>query len=285
MNSTKHSFSEPPASPARPFSLPIYLLLVFGLSWPFQIAYGLLEMTPTSSFLLSSLSMVMVSVATFIAGRYLFRDGFINAGWSWGKPVHYVLTFLLALLIFALPVAVEAVFGLREFPAGLLLWPILGNFAVYLILTLIPGFGEEFGWRGYMLPRLARMMSIRKALLLHGLIWWAWHLPTLVGVAAKDESLGSILAMRIIILLAVTLIPSVMNAILYAYVWSASGSLAVASFYHSAYDEVRDAIERSLGFAPWFSLWEMGVTTILGLAALTYPYPSLKGGERKSPSF
>ena len=50
----------------RPFSLTIYLLLVFGLSWPFQIAYAVWGTTPTASYLLSSISMVMVTVATFI---------------------------------------------------------------------------------------------------------------------------------------------------------------------------------------------------------------------------
>jgi len=77
----------------RPFSLTIYLLLVFGLSWPFQIAYAVWGTTPTASYLLSSISMVMVTVATFITGRYIFRDGFKNAGWSWGNPKHYVWVF------------------------------------------------------------------------------------------------------------------------------------------------------------------------------------------------
>jgi hypothetical protein len=38
--------------------------------------------------------------------------------------------------------------------------------------------GEEFGWRGFALPRmLARQRPLAAALLL-GVIWWAWHLPT-----------------------------------------------------------------------------------------------------------
>ena len=38
--------------------------------------------------------------------------------------------------------------------------------------------GEEFGWRGFALPRLLdRRRPIAAALIL-GAIWWAWHLPT-----------------------------------------------------------------------------------------------------------
>lgn len=36
----------------RPFSLRLYLLIVFALSWPFQIAYALWGNTPVSSYLL-----------------------------------------------------------------------------------------------------------------------------------------------------------------------------------------------------------------------------------------
>ncbi len=246
----------------RPFSLKIYLLLVFALSWPFQIAYGLWGTTPAASYILSSLSMVMVTVATFIAGRYIFRDGFQNAGWRWGKPKHYVGTFALALFIFAVPTLLEPLLGLRILPASVPIIAILGNFLLRFSLTLIPGFGEEFGWRGYMLPHLAKRFKPRTALLLHGFIWWAWHLPALIGMGARQEELS------IAFMLLITLIPSIMNAIIFAYVWTASQSLAVSSVYHSAYDEVRDAIEKSVGFGPLVSLWEMGMTTLLGLILL-----------------
>lgn len=37
-------------------------------------------------------------------------------------------------------------------------------------------FGEEFGWRGYLLPKLAPL-GWRRALLAHGVIWGVWHWP------------------------------------------------------------------------------------------------------------
>jgi membrane protease YdiL (CAAX protease family) len=39
-------------------------------------------------------------------------------------------------------------------------------------------FGEEFGWRGYLLPRL-QSLGTRQALLLSGLIWGIWHWPVI----------------------------------------------------------------------------------------------------------
>jgi membrane protease YdiL (CAAX protease family) len=252
----------------RPFSLVLYLLIVFALSWPFQIAYALWGETPTASYLLSSLSMVMVTVGTFIAGRWVFRDGFKNMGWNWGKPKHYLAVFALALFIFAVPIFIENAFGLHTLPAGISASLILTSFITRFLLTLIPGFGEEFGWRAYLLPHLAQCYSVRKALLIHAFIWWAWHIPALVKIGLQVEGSDANPWLSIALTLLVSLIPAMMNATLFAYVWTASQSLAVASVYHSAYDEVRDALEKTIGFGPLVSLWEMAATLIFGALLL-----------------
>jgi len=59
-----------------------------------------------------------------------------------------------------------------------------------------------------------------------------------------------------------------MNAVIFGYVWTATQSLAVVSVYHSAYDEVRDALEQSIGFGPLVNIWEMLVTTVIGAVLL-----------------
>ena len=265
MSPTTHTLSTQLTETQKPFSLRLYLLIVLALSWPFQIAYALWGYTPTSGYLLSSLSMVMVTFATFIAGRYVFRDGFQNMGWRWGKPKHYLGVFALAMFIFAMPVLLEYLLGWHTLPVGISGEVILSSFLTGFLLTIIPGFGEEFGWRAYMLPRLTQRYSLRKALLLHGFIWWAWHIPALVRIGASTD--GNIW-LSIALTLLISLIPAMMNAILFAYVWTTTQSLAVASVYHSAYDEVRDALERSIGFGPLVSIWEMMVTTIFGAILL-----------------
>ena len=163
MTTTLQTASVSQTQTRRPFSLGLYLLIVFALSWPPQIAYALWGNDPTSSFLLSSLSMVMVAVGTFIAGRWVFRDGFSNMGWRWGKPKHYLAVFGLALFIFGAPVLLETVLGLHALPDNVSAWAILGSFLTSFVLTIIPGFGEEFGWRAYLLPRLAQRFSLRTA--------------------------------------------------------------------------------------------------------------------------
>jgi membrane protease YdiL (CAAX protease family) len=246
----------------RPFSLTIYLLIVFGLSWPLQIIFALSDETLNLGYL-NLISMVMVTVGTFIAGRYVFRDGFEHAGWRWGKPSQYLWTFGLALFIFAVPSLLENLFGLHTVPAGVSARTVLASFAASFLLTLIPGFGEEFGWRGYMLRHLVKRYSTRKAILIHAFIWWAWHLPVIFTIGIR-QGIGASVGESILLISLITLIPSMMNAVIFAYVWTATKSLAVSSVYHAAYDEVRDAIEKTIGFGPLVSIWEMAVTTLLG---------------------
>lgn len=250
-------------NPKKPFSLRTYLLIVVAVSWPFQIAYVLWAETPFMSYALSSLPMIMVAVGTYTAGRYIFHDGFSKAGWSLGKPKHYLAVFSLAIFVWVVPTILELVLGMRSIPRGVIVPEILENFVIRFAATLIPAFGEEFGWRGYMLPHLVQQYKLRTALLLHAFIWWAWHLPAIVGMGMA-EKLTDNMGTSIAIMLAVSLIPSMMHAIIVAYIWTATQSLAVVTVYHAAFDEIRDAIETTIGFGPLVKIWQMLTLTVLG---------------------
>lgn len=43
-------------------------------------------------------------------------------------------------------------------------------------------FGEEAGWRGYMMPKMIKLWGVKKAVILGGILWGMWHWPlTYVG--------------------------------------------------------------------------------------------------------
>jgi membrane protease YdiL (CAAX protease family) len=268
MATTAISTQQPAARTTRPFSLTTYLLIVVALSWPFQIAYVVWDHTPWMRYTLSSLSMVMVAVATLIASRYVFRDSLAKAGWRWGTPIHYVVVLGVALLVWAVPTVLELFFGLRSRPTNVVVSTILAVFAVRFIATLLPAWGEEFGWRGYLLPHLAHRYRVRTALLIHAFIWWAWHLPALVGIALHTDGVLGGGGVTIAVVLLVSLILAMMHAIIFAYIWTTTHSLAVAAVYHAAFDEVRDAIEASIGFGPLVDPWQMIVLTVIGTTLL-----------------
>jgi membrane protease YdiL (CAAX protease family) len=263
---------------APTFSLGLYLVIVFGLSWPFQIAANIwAAQSPTLLYVLVAVSMVMVTVGTFISGRFIFRDSFSDAGWRWGKPKHYLAIIGLVVLTFVVPTLVDLALGAVNVPDDANIGAWLGHMLGMTLVALIPGFGEEFGWRGYMLPRLARRLSARKAVTLHGVIWWAWHLPMLVGTGiytgiALAENLGMspalAAAVYAIFLVILGAIPTIMHGIVFGYIWSRSRSLAVVTVYHALYDTVRNSFMEMPGFGPVTGVWLQLVFVIFGVIFL-----------------
>lgn len=45
------------------------------------------------------------------------------------------------------------------------------------IILFFPAFGEEWGWRGYLMPKLMQVMNKPAAIVVGGLIWGLWHAP------------------------------------------------------------------------------------------------------------
>lgn len=57
-------------------------------------------------------------------------------------------------------------------PLAVLINPIMG---------LVQCFGEELGWRGYLLPKLTKGLSKFSATIITGLIWGIWHIPIILS--------------------------------------------------------------------------------------------------------
>jgi membrane protease YdiL (CAAX protease family) len=109
-------------------------------------------------------------------------------------------------------------------------WPPLGQEVWYVILantvlTAVGQAGEEIGWRGYALPRLAARLGLARASLILGLIWACWHLPLFFvpGVSQTGQSFPVYLLM----------VPALSVAIAWLY-GHTNGSLLLAMLMHSA---------------------------------------------------
>jgi len=113
----------------------------------------------------------------------LLRRGLIwrvDARW-WAGALLYMAPLAAAALYFG------AAFGGSSFDWGALP-PLYQILPMMLILIVLAGLGEEFGWRGYLLPRLQRHHSALVASLIIGVFHSLWHIPLFLvdGTAQND---------------------------------------------------------------------------------------------------
>ncbi|HTD70542.1 MAG TPA: type II CAAX endopeptidase family protein [Gemmatimonadales bacterium] len=121
-------------------------------------------------------------------------------------------------------------------------WPRFGDEPWYVILGAIAvstpfQAGEEIGWRGYALPRLAARFGLARASMLLGLIWACWHLPQFF-IPEADTYRQSFFVYG----LQVTAL-SVAMAWLYA---RTNGSLLLVMLLHSAVNNAKDIVPSAL---------------------------------------
>lgn len=117
-------------------------------------------------------------------------------------------------------------------------WPRFGDTPWYVmagaILVSTPvQAGEEVGWRGYALPRLAARFGMARASLLLGVIWAAWHLPFFF-IAGTDKY-GQSIAVYFLQVIAL----SVAMAWLYA---RTGGSVLLTMLMHAAVNNTKDVV-------------------------------------------
>ncbi len=98
------------------------------------------------------------------------------------------------------------------------------------VLSAATAFGEELGWRGYMLTRLVDA-GVPRPVLVSAAIWGAWHLPLIVS--------GQYAAGPRPVLSAVCFFVGILGGGLVAgYVRLASGSVWPAVLFHSAWNSL-----------------------------------------------
>jgi hypothetical protein len=165
-------------------------------------------------------------------------------------------------------------------------WPRFGVepwyvLAVAIVFSTPVQAGEEIGWRGYALPRLARRLGLARASLLLGIVWAIWHLP-LFFVPGLDN-FGQSFA---IFTLQVTAI-SVPMAWLYA---RTNGSLLLVMLMHGASNQTRsivpsavpgaaDALSLSTYLPAWLTVLLLWIAACYFLARMPReaagPFPAL----------
>ena len=179
--------------------LTVYLLVTFGIAWliwlPLLIAeYLRLSLSVPSVVFITLGSFAPSIVALFITWKYAGGTELrqlLGRALVWRiSPAWYVLAIVGPAMVMLLAMGGHILLGgtMPDYVPFGARWLIV---AVNFVLVFLIGgpLGEEFGWRGVVLPALeARFRPPWDSLIL-GIIWTVWHLPLFFISASAQHSL------------------------------------------------------------------------------------------------
>lgn len=183
------------ASPKKTIQLFLELTLAFSaIIWTFIIWSGHLDM---GFGIVIPAIMWCPALAAFVTCRLLGRE-VGSLGWNWPNNKYIAAAYFVPLAYTSAAYAAVWALGLAGWNSefvlaiadnvGLKGLPVFASFTLGILFMATGGviqnlsmtLGEEIGWRGLLLPELAKRMSFTKASLVSGLIWAAWHCPLLL---------------------------------------------------------------------------------------------------------
>jgi uncharacterized protein len=256
----------------------LFVVLAYGLAWAwsgfFLLPYWgeLLTQSTTPADMLERLgavttlpTMLTPMIAALIMRIFVSKEGLKGSLGLLRSPIYYLAALVIPAVFVTAVVLIVQALGLGEFR-----WSETGWFA-YLMLLLIAlpvtlfTFGEEYGWRGYLLPRLLPLGEIRASVLL-GVIWGVWHLPLL---------LAGLNYPGVNVWLAILVFTFVTVALSFTYTWfyiASSGSVLVAAVFHASTNQFSDTfwVPSLLSGATPFAPSLVGSVLIMALVVVVY---------------
>jgi membrane protease YdiL (CAAX protease family) len=234
---------------------------------------------------LAGLYMLGPAIAAIITRIFFYENKFKDANLSFGRARDYVKFWAIALGISILSISIYTLLGsitwdfsgqaflnqlaeqfalsgqnINDLPAGLtpqmmLIIYFIGGLTIFNILPgIITGFGEEFGWRGFMFPRMYKIKPWI-AFIVGGLIWYAWHVPLVLVISQSQDFT---LAQTVLNISALAMGAICTHAFL-AYAYIKSNNVWVASVTHITLDNAA----RSFSY---FVILQNQLTANIGLA-------------------
>jgi uncharacterized protein len=155
----------------------VFIVSVLLISWAYEV-YIVLNGGVQRLGIASVVVLMWIPGLLSILMRLIAKSGFRDVRFVIGKPRYYVYALCIPLALALLTGALCAVLDIRQLA---LIEGDKFHAAVPIILSmlgigLIGAFGEELGWRGFLLPKMVAA-GIAHPYLLSGIVWACWHLP------------------------------------------------------------------------------------------------------------
>jgi membrane protease YdiL (CAAX protease family) len=197
--------------------------------------------------------------------RLIFQHDIRGEGWRPGAPRWLALAYLLPVAYATVAYGAVWMLGLggvdlSRFTTGTVTFLVLGT-----IQSLISATGEELGWRGFLVPKLAKTMSFGRLAVLSGAIWAVWHFPLII-FADYNSGTATWYSLLCFAVMVVAL------AVILAWLRLRSGSVWPAAILHASHNlfvqGFFDRVTVDTGPTPWLtSEFGAGLAITIGLTA------------------
>jgi uncharacterized protein len=212
--------------------LVMFIIITFGLSsifWASMILAG--------SYLVNSgLNLLLLlwcpAIAAF-ATSYYYREGVRGFGFRLGRVRYLVAGYCVPVVYAATSIGIIVVLGLGDYGGNVSFdqyGTLLGFVTVGTTLTMIAAIGEEVGWRGFLVPHLAKSRNFTGVALVSGLIGAIWHYPLFLTLDYSAAGLPLWYAIPVFTVLAIGL------SFALAWLRLKSGSVWPAVFFHASWN-------------------------------------------------
>lgn len=195
------------------------------------------------------------------------RRSLADLGWKWPATRYAVMSWLVPLCYAGIAYGIVWTAGFGGFPNHEFMnsladrmgehWSPLGSTILYVLLvgtfglgrSLATALGEEIGWRGFLVPELAKTTSFTTTAVISGLVWAVWHYPILI-FADYNNGTPTWYGLTCFTVMVVA------SAIIFAWIRLKSGSLWTGALLHASHNLYIQAIftplTRNTGKTAWF---------------------------------
>jgi len=260
--------------------LQTFFALLALLSLGFYLFYFI---NPTNNLGLIALGIMWVPGIAAIVTKLIYQKNLRQLGWGWNKWRFHIISYMLPFFLGLVVYGIVWLTGLAEFSPeqftidlnrkllGLenplsfgLSFLILSS--LWMLIGCIYALGEEIGWRGFLVPELARVTNYFNTSLIIGLIWAVWHIPGILfmGYNSGVYSWYSIIFFTIMI---------ISLSFIMTWLRLKSGSLWTAVILHGSHNlfiqGFFDSLTIERGITKYFTT-EFGVGLALAYSVAAY---------------
>src|SRR5215212_7085371 len=286
MSKRQLMLESPPPRTAHPVrQVVVFLGITYAITLGIALALPHAGIAPLISIAVPTIAVALTT--TFVVPRGQRRAIWATVGFRLRRGRGLLIAALGPVAIIALSFGSATALGVVRFPG---LAPGFGlsvlNLALTTVIFAVVFLGEEIGWRGYLLFRLAEVTSGRRAAVLTGAFHAIFHLPLLL-LTTTYQSEGKRWIVVPIVMITLTL-----AGVWYGWLRLWSGSIWPVALSHSAFNNLMAGVAgvatASSPAAMAYVTTETGVVTmiIMVLVAgylLTRRAADFKKAEPKTP--